>query len=373
MSRAWVYQDDKQVKKHGPERASWYAGWLDPAGRRRCKSCGPGARGRKAAEQHARKVEGQLLAGTYEDNRRKSWKEFRAAYDEKVLPGLGAANRAETELALKHFERIARPQRMQAITSLTVAAYVAERRLERGLKPGTTVSPATVNKELRHQRAVLRKAHRWGHLPRLPDFEFLKEPGRLPTYVTPEHFAKLYAACDAMRWPAGYPFAPADWWRCLLMTAYMTGWRIGQILALRRQDVDLDAGRALSRAADNKGKRDQLLPLHPVVIEHMRRLASFEGTVLPWDRNRRRLFEEFDALQKAAGVAPPGKDRYGFHDLRRAFATMNADRLTADALQALMQHKDYQTTQKYINLARQLNPAVGNLFVPEVPPLREAR
>ena len=45
---------------------------------------------------------------------------------------------------------------------------------------------------------------------------------------------------------------------------------------------------------------------------------------------------------------------------------MNAERLTPDALQALMQHKDYQTTQRYINMARQMNPAVQNLFVPEL-------
>lgn len=45
---------------------------------------------------------------------------------------------------------------------------------------------------------------------------------------------------------------------------------------------------------------------------------------------------------------------------------MNADRLTPDALQALMRHKSYQTTQVYINLARQLDAAVENLHVPEV-------
>ena len=58
MSRAWVYQDDKQVKKVGAARASWYAGWLDPEGHRRCKSCGPGSRGQREAEKLARKVEG---------------------------------------------------------------------------------------------------------------------------------------------------------------------------------------------------------------------------------------------------------------------------------------------------------------------------
>jgi hypothetical protein len=40
--------------------------------------------------------------------------------------------------------------------------------------------------------------------------------------------------------------------------------------------------------------------------------------------------------------------------------------MSADALQELMQHKAYATTQRYINMARQLQPAVSNLYVPEV-------
>lgn len=30
--KAWVYQDPKQVKKHGEEKTSWDVGWRDPAG-----------------------------------------------------------------------------------------------------------------------------------------------------------------------------------------------------------------------------------------------------------------------------------------------------------------------------------------------------
>ncbi len=65
-----------------------------------------------------------------------------------------------------------------------------------------------------------------------------------------------------------------------------------------------------------------------------------------------------------AALNPAG--RYGFHDLRRAFATMNADELTPDTLQALLGHKSYQTTQRYINTARQMDAAVASLHVPEV-------
>jgi integrase len=57
---------------------------------------------------------------------------------------------------------------------------------------------------------------------------------------------------------------------------------------------------------------------------------------------------------------------YGFHDLRRAFATMNADKLTPDALQLLMRHKSYLTTQVYVNMAKQMDDAVNVLHVPDV-------
>jgi integrase len=40
--------------------------------------------------------------------------------------------------------------------------------------------------------------------------------------------------------------------------------------------------------------------------------------------------------------------------------------MTPDALQRLMRHKSYQTTQRYINLAHQVNRTVERLDVPEV-------
>jgi integrase len=104
-------------------------------------------------------------------------------------------------------------------------------------------------------------------------------------------------------------------------------------------------------------------------VEHLRKLPSLRRAIFPWLHGERQLYEQFERIQNAAGVKPEGrKRRYTFHDLRRAFATMNADKLTPDALQHLMQHRDYQTTQRYINLARQLNPAVATLYVPDLKP-----
>ena len=223
--------------------------------------------------------------------------------------------------------------------------YVSSRRKEPGKKRGDLVSPATVNKEIRHLKAVLGFAQEWGYLPQRPKMRMVKEPVKLPAYVTPDDFATIYRAADAARMPRGLPYAAADWWRALFVSNYMTGWRISEPLSLRRDDLDLDEGFAITRHDDNKGNRDDRVPLVGVVVEHLRKIVSFEPVVFPWSNRRESLWDEFTRIQQAAGIHLPchGSHEhtprchvYGFHDLRRAFATMNAPTLSADALQSLM-------------------------------------
>jgi integrase len=222
----------------------------------------------------------------------------------------------------------------------------------------------------------LRLAHDWKYLPEMPKVKMLREPRKLPTFVSPEDFAAVYQACDAATLPervAGA--APADFWRALFTFLYMTGWRISEALALVRADVDLDGATAVTRAEDNKGKRDERIGLHPVVVQHLRRLTTFGPHVFPWPHDTRTLYAEFARLQDAAGVrrdCPKRHEhteacrRFGFHDFRRAFASQNAPRLTADALQKLMRHKSYLTTQRYISMTSQMEEAVAKLHVPDV-------
>lgn len=162
--------------------------------------------------------------------------------------------------------------------------------------------------------------------------------------------------------------------------AQMTGWRFGELLSLKRSDVDLDEGTTITRHQDNKGNRTEKINLHPVVVDHLRILQGFDPLMFPWPKSSRQLYEEFAKIQDAAGIwlqCPDEGDpnhgectdachRYGFHDERRAFATLNAENMTRETLQALMRHRDANTTDRYINYARQVKPAVENLHVPDV-------
>jgi integrase len=369
---AWVYQAHRHKQQLGDD-APWSVGWHDPEGRKKSKKIGPKSR----AEKYARKVEGQIEAGTYSKPKRKSWAAFWQEWKEKIAPTMSFSNSEATRYAREHFERLAKPTTLLSVTASRIDGYVAKRRLERGLRPKSTVSPATINKELRQLKAALKHAKKWSYIKEVPEFTFLKEPEKLPLYVTPEHFAAIYKACDVAKLPEAQSFAAADWWRAFVVFLYMTGWRVGEPLALKRDDLDMEAGVAITRHGDNKGKRDERVPLHPIVIEHIERIQSFSPVVFPWPYPREALYAQLREIQEAAGIhltCPDAADHectpycfvYSFHDFRRAFATVNAEMMSGDALQHLMRHKNYSTTQRYINMAAQVNRSAEKLHVPEV-------
>ena len=112
----------------------------------------------------------------------------------------------------------------------------------------------------------------------------------------------------------------------------------------------------------------------PIAIAHLKGIqGAFDERVFPWNKQYRKLWPIFQEMQQAAklGDGSPLKECgkngwYGFHDLRRAFATLNAQQMDLFELQGLMQHKSLETTRQYVNMATRLNQTVKGLFVPDV-------
>ena len=157
-----------------------------------------------------------MIEGTYHRSEGKvTWQRFREEYEKKILCGLSARSQAEVKYALAHFERLINPKRIPAITTRVIDEFRSLRRKERGKKKGELVSPATVNKDLRHLKAALRVAVEWEYLAKAPIFHFEKEFGSIPTYFSAGHFAAVYHACDQAKLPMDLPYPASDWWRAL--------------------------------------------------------------------------------------------------------------------------------------------------------------
>lgn len=383
MARAWVFQDDKQVKKHGEANASHYVGYYDPSGKKRCQSCGKGAEGLKNARKLKRKIEAQLIEGTFETNSNRTWKEFRQEYDLRILSGKSDNTQMQTRRSLGNFERLAKPGKVSAIRTATIDQFIAARRQERqqwrkdGHEPkrkpknpyreSLPVSAATVNADIRNVRTALTVARQWGYIKELPVFRLLKLPKKLPVFVRPEDFDLIYGHADAATLPNVQGVTPGDWWRGFLVFVYVaTGWRVSEVLALRREDLNLEKGIAITRAEDNKCDRDEAVKLHPVAVVHLEKLIGFGPLVFATPHDRKTLWKEFRHIQEAAGIKLAGtKPFYSFHDLRRGFGTLNAERMTPRVLQHFMRHKSYQTTQQfYLNPLPEMEQAVNRMHVP---------
>lgn len=378
QKKVWKFQYSREVRAKGADKASWYVGWYDLAGKRHAESCGPGARGKNQADKRVRRIQSELDTGVHRPESRRNWAQFRAEYEEKVLAGKAAGSIPIMRASLDHFERIIRPGRIESITTQAIDAFVARRRRESGKKPKSQVSPATINKDLRHIKAALRKAHEWGYLTTVPRIHMVREPVKLPRFVTPEHFALIYSrACPLAEKPAKCEpsYTAADWWRALVVTAYMTGMRINEILSITKSDIDFEAGQLVTRWDDNKGKRDEMVPLNSTVIAHLRKIIGQSPLVFHWGHCAGDLWEEFARIQREVGIHLSCSERhehtpschvYGFHDFRRAFATVNAPRMKPEVLQKLMRHKSYQTTLGYVNVTNQLREAVDSMPIPDV-------
>src|SRR5271166_3278028 len=226
--------------------------------------------------------------------------------------------------------------RLNKIDEGVIEGYVVARR--------ATVGPATVNRELATLRRMLRLAHEWKEINRVPKIRLLNGE-RIRDFVLSRHIEEAYLAACAQ------PLAD------IALLVLEAGLRIGEALSLPWTDVVLDplAGSRFGyiRIRDGKSKNARrILPLTDKAVQMLRnrqQLASGELVFANRD-GRRYLVTSINHLhQKARAAVGLGRD-FVIHSLRHTMLTRLGE-LGVDAftIMRIAGHSSITVSQRYIH------------------------
>jgi len=181
------------------------------------------------------------------------------------------------------------------------------------------------------------------------DVEFLSLPRmrkirHAPQAYTAEEVARLIRlAKQRIGQVDGHP--AAWWWSTLLYAAWCSGERIGALLGIKWQDVDLDGMTLLFRAETRKGRcSDIQRAITPDLAAMLRmRAGKPDALVWRWDRSYHSLWPSLRLLCRRAGVRGTG-----FHRLRKSSASYVALG-GGDATEHLGHSSSEMTRQHYLD------------------------
>lgn len=212
-------------------------------------------------------------------------------------------------------------------------------------------APATCNRILSAGSMVLQFALRLRLVPanvaRQGDGELRqKEPKRRKKVLTAEQLRAFVFACEPK-------------WQPLIGLMAFAGLRHGEAVALRGDDIDLEAGTLTVRRGGHtsdttKGKADREVPLAPQLRAILADLELRPGRPVSALKDCRA------ALARAAKRIGLEGVHVHSHLLRHSFATaLGQAGVSATVLQRILGHADLSTTQRYIHA----DPGLGHVDV----------
>lgn len=235
-----------------------------------------------------------------------------------------------------HLRRLLGGARAGALTMLDVDRY-------RQLREGEGASPATRNREVVRLGAVLRWAADRKIIPAYPLPRLKPEPERneRSTHLTDVDARRIVEECEN-------PTIAA-----IVVTAFDSGLRRGEICQLRRDQLDMTNGIITVYAGQTKAQRGRATVLSAWASDLIAALRPAPPWVFPsrlgrpyHPRTVLRLFQE--AAARAGVKAAPG-ERVWLHDLRSGFADQQVEIGTdiADVMK-MGGWRDFRTAQRYL-------------------------
>lgn len=208
-------------------------------------------------------------------------------------------------------------------------------------------SAKTVNNHLTVLHRLFVVACEWKKLSHAPTIRWLKAP-------EPEFDFLTFTEADAL---VAHALSAA---RPLIVTGLRTGLRLGELLALRWDDVDLVAGRIVVRRSVTggivgtpKSGRKREVPLSQQALDTLREHREVTPGVLVFPGERGAMLDKGKTKWKLwTSCKRAGLRRIGWHVLRHTFASHLAMRgAPLKAIQELLGHASMEMTMRYAHLS----------------------
>ncbi len=206
-------------------------------------------------------------------------------------------------------------------------------------------SPATANKMRSQLVALWRYLHRRGLVESYPTLPKLAEYKRAPLAWMPDELARLFQACRETPGMIGLVTASA-WWLGLHFVLWDTGARIGAVLQLTWDRVDMQNGSLVLSAETQKQAADQVFRLHPGTAQSLAAIyRPGQPLVFHWPLCRDSLWHHYRRLLVRAGLPTDRKSK--FHRMRKSVASHYE--AAGGNSQLLLGHANRTTTMAYLD------------------------
>lgn len=319
----------------------------------------PGGKRKKDALRLKTEIERDLQQGTYQELPDITFRELAEKWLElkkpQVRPKTYASYKPQIERIVSTFGSF----KAKTIQQERVERFVSELLSE--------VSPDMAGRILTLFKNILTKGVQWGYAYRNPA-EYVdrpKTPKREMAYLNPDEMKRLMDAVDEHH-------------RCLFMFACLTGCRQSEILALRWEDVDFDAGTVSIRQVlqdgvfyepkTEKSKREVMAP--PVLVEalsihKMRQAVELESNecnlVFPNIVGKPMDGQNLTRRVLAQAIERAGIRKVGFHALRHSYVSLLLDH--GENIKFIQQQVGHSSAKVTLDTYSHLLPDAGKQAV----------
>jgi len=309
----------------GKKSEFWTLRWRDPTtGKIRKESTG--LRQRNVAERMRVDKERQLereVAGEVDEvakNRGMTWADYKTYFLNTYVVKLKPGSRQVYDSVFAAWSRHVGEIKLTAITDKVLAEFVAARLKE--------VRPATVDRDLRQIRTALKFAV-GKYIRTCPSFKSLFIRADLGDPIEMEQ-ADIAAILQALGKDLSLRVCTTEWWKVLFQTVLFTGMRLGEVLGLRWKSVDFKAEKVTVLWHTCKTAKTREYPGCTALVNLLKAWKRQQPTpptpdnfVFPWVtptiKTRRQLYDDWYAIQDAAGI--PKDRQYRPKDTRSTCAS----------------------------------------------------